>query len=289
VSAATPDSKHTDPARPGRDEIPPPPAGPYAAQQVPAAAGERHLPAWTTAPFGSPLQDIVAVVGDSLRDILGPPDGMAAFHASLGDLPKPFMPSPLGAAVGKLHGVLRAHPDLAPLLGPPPLAAAVAACAACTAGLSRGPSQPWPRTPAPELLALRPTPGWGPTSSSLPALPAILVAAVDYAGVLGRVPVSTLPGKMIRALMTADGPVGERPADDVKREVYKKGEAPHVSLAAVRQTRREANRLLDALSCGSLQIVTSGKGQYVQVVARPVTVPAPAAAPYSGPPMREVA
>ena len=96
---------------------------------------------------------------------------------------------------------------------------------------------------------------------------------VNYAEVLANTPAGTLAGKMVRALLTAKGPRGDRNAADVKREVYGNRNATSATVEAVRKVRQDANALLERLTCGSLRIVAIHKGKTVRVEVRPVAVP----------------
>ena len=106
------------------------------------------------------------------------------------------------------------------------------------------------------------------TSASVPA------GVADAAAVLGRTPPEPLYGKLVHALLTADGPTPKRETTKLKSEIYK-NKVTFPSSEAFRQVVRQANKHLARVAGGSLRIRSRGKG-WVAAVVCPVAVPAPA-------------
>ncbi len=109
------------------------------------------------------------------------------------------------------------------------------------------------------------------TAAELAAAPDAADVAGNYAEVLGRVPADPLYGRLIRALLTADGPKPKRESAQVKREIYDL-RAKFVPPGTFRQVVRHANQHLARITGGSLRIKARGKG-WLAAVASPVAVP----------------
>ena len=131
---------------------------------------------------------------------------------------------------------------------------------------------PQPAAPIPPAPAL--TPPEPPCEAATPAPPAAPesepTALVDFAALLARLVPETKQGKLIGALIDAEGSRGPRDIRDVVREVYGRNRADWPDDATRRKLVSNAKGRLGRLSHGALDIVTDPKRRTLEAVARTV-------------------